>query len=80
MWSYRLSGSNRWRKAHREAQPGSPQALPRRERENVPSVFGVPFTDDRSGSWPPGNLAWYQSLHHSTTLPCVSCMPHGFGG
>jgi hypothetical protein len=64
MWSYRLSGSNRCRKAEREPQASSVQALPRRIREKVPSRFIVRRTDDRSGSSPPGNFAWYQSRHH----------------
>ena len=46
-------------KAEREAQASSVQALPRRDREKVPSRFAVAvgFRSCRSGSLPPGSFA-----------------------
>ena len=43
-------------------------------------VVAVAFASCRSGSVPPGSLAWNQSRHHSTTLPCMSWMPQALGG
>ena len=72
----------RSRKAERQGQPSSAQQPPRRTREMSPCslLVAVLFAACRSGSTPPGSLAWYQSRHHSKTLPCMSCRPHGVGG
>ncbi len=82
MWSARRSGSNGMRQADRQGQPSSLQAPPRRTRDQSPVLFCAALDPMvcRSGSIPPGSLAWYQSRHHSKVLPCMSCRPQGFGG
>src|SRR5262245_56023474 len=82
MWSYRRSGSNRMRQDDRHGQPSSVHAPPRLTRDTSPVRFfcAVSFAAYKSGSVPPGSLAWYQSRHHSNVLPCMSCRPHALAG
>ena len=67
------------------AQAGAPIGRTRRDRSR-PRRAGRASSCRRgsarpvtctSGSTPPGSAAWYQSRHHSKTLPCMSCRPHG---
>src|SRR5262249_41573864 len=82
MWSARRSGSNRNRKADRQGQPSSAQHPPLRTLDKLPVRLRAADLSAayKSGSTPPGSFAWYQSRHHSKTLPCTSCNPHRFGG
>src|SRR5262249_12516105 len=61
------------RKADRHGQPSSAQHPPRRTRDVALAAY-------RSGSTPPGSLAWYQSRHHSKVLPCMSYSPQALAG
>ena len=55
-------------------------AAPRAETDPSRFFGVVAFASYRSGSVPPGSLAWYQSRHHSKVLPCMSCSPQALAG
>lgn len=71
--SRRPPGSPRPRLAEGTSLPSPIHELPRNARP-------TPVRGPRGSISSPVEYGAHQSAHHSETLPCISCRPHGFGG